>query len=138
MTGLLQHIDILARFGEKELLPGELLERVLVSGESLNLFLKALDVSLQVLHLLLLAADGESGLDPSEKIVPLDDAEKDKENSGDDNGEADERTLLLVRPVLRPVPYVAELSHAFSIWTKLTNFAEKLYNKTDLLFYFSK
>lgn len=126
---LRNHIDIVARSCELELLTGETLERIAVVGKLAYPVLKSGVFRLIFLDQTVLAVKSYSGAYPRYQAVLLD-AEEKKAESGGYYGITHERTLLAAASVPVSVPYIPEFSQTVSLLTaKLAKFVENTYKK---------
>lgn len=126
---LRNHIDIVTRSRELELLTGEALERIAVVCQLAYPVLESGVFSLIFLYKTILTVKADPGAYPCYQTVLLDAKEK-KTESGGYYGITHERTLLAAASVPVSVPYIPEFSQTVSLLTaKLAKFVENTYKK---------
>ncbi len=104
-------VHIVTRLGESEVLTGELFQRILAVGQTVDLAVHILDLGAVSLDQPFLIADLKTGLDPADYVVLIHETDHDNENGGRHDGISDKGTFLRVPSILAGVPDVLELSH---------------------------
>lgn len=92
------------------MLAGILFKGILACGQTVDLIVHFLDFPLIPFHLLFLLTDLDTRLDPTDKVVLVEESDQQKEHGRGKNRIADERPLFGLFSILFSVPYVPELS----------------------------